>query len=426
MNSAPRFRGRVGRVVALSVVAGLVTAIVFAAVVFAGAQEHVITGTVMLAFALGWALLAVCSRWTDQPQPWAVAPAAFMGVVGAGLLIVAPGADTIEALGWAWPPLLLALVVWMTLQARRQLRSRTRRWLLYPVFGFLALASIGGTYEAVGESLHRQALPAGGQLVDIGGYRLYLHCTGSGSPAVVLEAGLGETSVSWQRIAPAVARQTRVCTYDRAGRGWSENASGSQNGLQTAAALHTLLIRADVPGPYVLVGHSLGGIYTLTFADQFPAQVAGLVLVDSMSPDQFTRLPDYAGIYDGLHRASGPLASLARLGVGRLAGSDYGARAARGFRDDVDEIPTSLKQAQSLRSIGAKPLIVLTAGRDQEVGWSAAQDDLATLSTNSLHRLAARATHASLLEEDADAERSSKAIRDLVRAVRARVPLTQP
>ncbi len=426
MNSAPPFRGRVGRVVAASLVAGLVTAIALVGVVFAGRQEHVITGAVMLAFALGWGVLAVCSRWTEQPQRWAAVPAAFMGLVGAGLLTFAPGADTIEALGWAWPPLLLALVVWMTIHARRQLRSLTRRWLLYPVFGFLALASIGGTYETVGESLHRRALPAGGQLVDVGGYRLYLHCTGSGSPAVVLEAGLGETSVSWKRIAPAVARQTRVCTYDRAGRGWSENAPEPQRGRQIAAALEALLSRADVPGPYVLVGHSLGGIYALNFAKQFPAQVAGVVLVDSMSPEQLTRIGGYSSFYSGLHRASTLLPSLARLGVGRLAGPDYGAREARGFRDDVDDIPTSLNQAQSLTDLAARPLIVLTAVREQQAGWTSAQNDLATLSQNSVHRLASGETHASLLEGDAGAALSSQAIRDVVRSVRAGMPLTQP
>ena len=420
----PPSKRRVGPVVAASLFAGLVTAAAFAAVVFAGAEEHVITGSVLLAFALGWALLAACSQWTDQPQRWAAVPAAFTAIVGVGLIIVAPGAAELQALGWAWPPALLTLVVWMVLQARSQLRSRTRRWLLYPVFGFLAAASLGGAYETVRESLQRGALPAGGQLVDVGDHRLYLHCSGSGSPAVVLEPGLGESSSAWKRIAPAVARQTRVCTYDRAGQGWSESATGSQNGIQTATDLHTLLNRAGEPGPYVLVGHSLGGAYVLDFAEQFPAHVAGVALLDSMSPDQFTRVFGYAGLYDGLHRVSGLLPSLARLGVGRIAG--YGAREARDFRDEVAEIPNALKRAQALGSIGGKPLIVITASKGQQAGWASAQDDLATLSTNSVHRLVPGATHSSLLDDRADAAVSSRAIRDVVRSVRAAKPLATP
>lgn len=418
----PGRRRRVGQVVAVSLVAGLVTAAAFTLVAFAGAEEHVITGTAMLAFALGWALLAVgWARWTEQPQRWAVAPAGLMGLVGTGLLVFAPGAAALQTLGWVWPPALLALVVWMSLQARRQLRSRTSRWLLYPVFTFLAVASLGGAFETARESLHMGApLPPAGRLVDVGGHRLYLECTGSGSPVVVLEAGLGDGSGAWKTIAPAVARQARVCSYDRAGLSRSESATEAASGIQPATDLGTLLKRAGEQGPYVLVGHSLGGAYVLDFARRFPAQVAGVVLVDSMTPDQFTRLPDYAGFYDVLHRVSAVLPSVARLGLGRIAG--YSARDARGFRDEVAEIPNVLTRAQRLESIGSKPLMVVTAGKGQQAGWAGAQNDLAGLSTNSVHRVVPDATHASLLDDEAAAAVSSQAIRDVIRSVRAATP----
>jgi pimeloyl-ACP methyl ester carboxylesterase len=192
--------------------------------------------------------------------------------------------------------------------------------------------------------------------------------------------------------------------------------------MQTATDLRTLLSQAGEPGPYVLVGHSLGGAYVLDFAARFPAQVAGVVLVDSMSPDQFTRLPDYAGFYDVMHRASGLLPSVARLGIGRIAG--YSARDARGFRDEVAEIPTALKSAQRLESVGSKPLMVVTAGKGQQAGWAGAQDDLATLSTNSVHRVVPDATHDSLLDDRADAAVSSRAIRDVIQSVRVATPLS--
>jgi pimeloyl-ACP methyl ester carboxylesterase len=170
----------------------------------------------------------------------------------------------------------------------------------------------------------------------------------------------------------------------------------------------------------VLVGHSLGGAYVLDFAEQFPAQVAGVVLVDSMTPDQFAALPSYAGFYDVMQRASGLLPSVARLGAGRILG--YGARDARGFRDEVAEIPDVLKHAQMLESIGSKPLMVITAGKGQQAGWAGAQDDLATLSTNSVHRVVPNATHDSLLDDRADAAASSRAIRDVIQSVRAARP----
>ena len=136
----------------------------------------------------------------------------------------------------------------------------------------LVIASVGGGYETVRESLDARAYPMPGQLIDVGGHRLHLHCTGSGSPTVVLEPGLGGASSDLAWIAPAVARDTRVCVYDRAGRGWSDATDGPQDAAQIAADLHTLLDRAHVPGPYVLAGHSFGGLYVQTFAANYPTR----------------------------------------------------------------------------------------------------------------------------------------------------------
>src|SRR5918994_7158267 len=142
----PGPRGRIGWIVAGSLATGLVAAVVLAGAPFIPAEERAVTGAVLCGFALGWAMLAVLSvRFTDQPQRWAVAPALFMGL--GGLLLVGFGAPVHGVLGWVWPPALLALVVWMIVRAHRQLRSRSRRWLLYPVIAMLALASLGGAYE---------------------------------------------------------------------------------------------------------------------------------------------------------------------------------------------------------------------------------------------------------------------------------------
>jgi hypothetical protein len=211
-------------IVAGSLLAGLVAAIALVLGPFAGDREAVITGAILLGFAIGWTLLAVLStRFTDRPQRWAAVPAAAMALTGAGLIALAPGPRVLTALGWVWPPLLLALVVWMIVHARRALSGRAQRWLLYPVFGALTLAAVGGAYETLGNATDPGlAKLAGNRLIDVGGHRLSIRCTGTGSPTVVLEPGLGETaSAMAHRIAPSVARTTTVCVYDQAGHGRS-------------------------------------------------------------------------------------------------------------------------------------------------------------------------------------------------------------
>lgn len=124
-------------------------------------------------------------------------------------------------------------------------------------------------------------------LVDIGGRSLQLRCTGTGSPTVILEAGLGGDLHSWDRVQPALAERTRVCSYDRPGTGGSEPASGTRTTGQAVEDLHALLEAADVPSPYVLVGFSFGGLITQHYASTFPDEVSGLVLVESLHPRQF-------------------------------------------------------------------------------------------------------------------------------------------
>jgi pimeloyl-ACP methyl ester carboxylesterase len=348
-------------------------------------------------------------------------------------------------LGWVWPPALLALVVWMTVQARRGMRTRTRFWLLYPAFAVLALVAVGGAVETVRESMDSRTQVMPGRLVDVGSHRMYLECTGSGSPTVVLANGLGERSPSWAWITPAVAQTTRVCVYDRAGQGWSDDAA-PQDGVQLAADLHTLLARAGETGPYVLAGHSVGGVYAMTFAARYPAQVAGMVLVDSATPQQFTALPNYAGFYSTWGRVGPLLPSLARTGLARImfgtgfAGLPSAARdQERAFtstardlssqRVEFSQLPAAFTQAQALTTLGGKPLIVVTGREGQDAGWFAAQDALTGLSTNSVHRSVTGATHEALLYDQGHSANSSRAILDVVQALRAGAPpptLTPP
>jgi pimeloyl-ACP methyl ester carboxylesterase len=435
-----RRRGRIGWIVAGSLAAGVAAAVLLVAAPFIPAQESDLTGAVLCGFALGWAMLAVLSvRFTDQPQRWAAAPALFMGM--SGLLLIGFGSSVREVLDWTWPPTMLALAIWMTVHARRGLRSRSRRWLLYPVIATLALAAIGGGQETVAEAMDATAYPMPGRLIDVGGHRLHLHCTGSGSPTVVLEPGGGGTSSSFGWIAPAVARNTRVCVYDCAGRGWSEPAADPQDGWQIAADLHTLLQRGNVTGPYVLAGHSFGGLYTLTFAARYPGEVAGMVLVDSTAPAPTANPgPVSHGSSDIMDRLSAVTSSSARLGLSRLYGlSDYGslpprsrdearatgasASAVRSTIDEYIQAGRSVRQAALLDDFAGKPLVVLTAGGGHDAAWAAAQDALATLSTDSTHRVVEGATHDSLISDERDAAGTTQAIVDVVSSVRTARPL---
>jgi pimeloyl-ACP methyl ester carboxylesterase len=399
-----------------------------------------ITGSALLAFAIGWAMLAVLStRFTSQPQRWALVPAAFMTVVALALLALTPGDDTLNAAGWVWPLLVLALAVWMFIQLRRSLGSRVR-WLLYPVVVLLAVGSVGGMLETVALARDDGQYAMPGRLIDVGGHKLHINCTGTGSPTVVLEPGLGEPSVAMSWIAPNVATTTRVCVYDRAGRGWSESASGPQDGVQVATDLHTLLERAGEPGPYVLAGHSAGGIYVLNFAHLYPQQVAGVVLLDSMHPEQYTKIDGWPTFYNLFRRASALLPSLSRFGLGHVFyQSAYGdlpplardeqrmfwstPRHSRSVRDEFSKLRTAMAQARLLTNLGDRPLVVVTAQKDAQGGWMAAQDELAALSTNVVHRLLPNADHASLLENETIAAQSSNAIHDVVNAVRSSAPL---
>ncbi|WP_329000202.1 alpha/beta hydrolase [Kribbella sp. NBC_00709] len=437
-------KGHIGRVVASSLAIGLVAALLLVAAPFIPAEISEVTGAVLCGFALGWALLAVLStRFTDQPQQWAAIPAMFMGV--GGLLLVAFGSGVDAVLNWVWPPALLALAIWMAVRVRRQLRSRSGRWLLYPVIALLALAAIGGGYETVRQAADTKAYPMPGQLIDVGGHSLHLNCTGSGSPTVVLEAGGGEMSSNLGWIMPAVAGTTRVCVYDRAGRGWSEAADVPQDGTQIAIDLHTLLQRGNIPGPYVLAGHSFGGLYVRTFAARYPNDVAGLVLVDSTAAGSATQpgttSVDDAGSYDALGRVSALISSSARLGLARLYGQlSYGslpprsrdeARAtgstASNLRSTIDEYVqanASIDQAATLQDFAGKPLVVVTAGSGNDAAWQAKQKDMAALSTNSAHRVISGATHEALVAEQEYSAATSQAILDVVSAVRGRGQLS--
>jgi pimeloyl-ACP methyl ester carboxylesterase len=429
-----------GRTIVASVAAGAVAALVLVLVVFPGATEATTTGMALLGFGFGWALMAFATvRRTRQPQRWAYVPAVAMGATGAALVVLDAGNQTMTALNWVWPPLMVALAVWIFAQVRRSVPGKAR-WVLIPVTAVLLLASAGATYANIWLATDDVHNAAPGKLYDVNGHRMHLDCRGHGSPTVVLSNGMGGTSAGWARITGPVAATTRVCAYDRPGQGWSDEAATPRDGVQSALELHTLLADAGEHGPYVLVGHSTGGTYAMTYTARYPGQVAGLVLLDSSSPDQFTRMPAFSSQYALMMRPLyGVLPTLSRLGLGQLVpGTSHlpaadaaivnaltsTPKAYRNQRDEVSVLPRVFGQAQALTTIDHRPLAVLTASATstRTAGWDGAQDHLATLSTNAVRRTV-DSTHEGVLQDTAPAAAAVRAITEVVSSAQTGTPL---
>ena len=353
-------------------------------------------------------------------------------------MLAAPSDRTLGMLTWVWPPLALALAGWTYVHARRHLGG-AGRWLVTVVLVLLAVTSVGAAVRAVTADSFADAYPAPGVLRSVGDHRLHIDCRGQGRPTVVLVNGLGEFSASWARVRDGVAPTTRVCAYDRAGQGWSDDLPHPQDGIAAAADLHALLAAAGETGPFVLAGHSIGGPYAMTYAAQYPEEVAGMVLLDSTSPRQFDAIPAYPRQYAMMRRAYGVMPTLARLGLGVLLTGSHlppddaapvdamsaSPRAARNARDDVSMLPVLFRQARALTTLGDRPLVVLTSAenaRDSE-GWIEAQQQMATLSGNSVRRDAA-ASHAGIVEDPDGAAASVQAIASVVRSVRTGTAVT--
>jgi pimeloyl-ACP methyl ester carboxylesterase len=284
-------------------------------------------------------------------------------------------------------------------------------WLGTSLATLLGLLLVGYIYEPIAEAADAKAYSPPGQLVDVGGYRLHINCTGTGSPTVVIVAGLGDWSTTWGGyVQPEVAKSTRVCTYDRPGLGWSEAAPLPGDAAQFAKELHTLLQNANIPGPYVMVGHSLGGFVVRIFANDYASEVAGVVLIDSMNPKQVTQPPEDIQPSSQSQPFSFQ-ATLARFGIARLlvkipgiAPSVPASEAAyyplyvrpqslQATDNEFQTLPASAAQAAAVKTFGDLPLIVLTAKLNDIPSWPEWQNELLQLSSNSEHLFAENSGH---------------------------------
>ncbi len=174
-------------------------------------------------------------------------------------------------------------------------RGRLFRWFWKGLLLVLALVVVlgicGASYQAIENAADAHRFQPQGRLVDVGGHKLSIDCTGQGSPTVVLDTGLGVPAIGWKAVQTEVAKFTHVCSYDRAGYGWSDAGPLPRTSVQIAQELHTLLQNAGEHAPFVLVAHSFGGFNVRVYNGKYPGEVAGIVLVDASEEDQNQLMP---------------------------------------------------------------------------------------------------------------------------------------
>lgn len=271
------------------------------------------------------------------------------------------------------------------------MKSKAFRIISILMLVILILALVTLTAGAIAKASLAKQYPAPGQLVDVGGYKMHINCTGQGSPTVILASGMSDYSVSWAYVQPEIAKYTRICSYDRAGFGWSDPSPYPRTANTMVEEVHTLLVNASVQGPYVLVGHSLGGLLVRMYTSNYPEEVVGMVLVDSaheeMNIHRSAAVPKFAELlkdeieqWAGQFRTFGLLSS---TGIMALAPQSIPNR---GFPEEAyaqyqailattSFFETAIDEANALEegfanprifhttSLGDMPLIVLSAGR---------------------------------------------------------------
>lgn len=310
------------------------------------------------------------------------------------------------------------------------------------IAGLTALATAAGAAGATTSPAEPVVPEPPGELVDVDGHAMHLFCTGDGSPTVVLDTGLGDASVNFWPLQETISEFTRVCTYDRAGYGWSEPGPEPRTSQQIVDELAALLEAGGETGPYVLAGHSFGGLNMILFAAEHPADVAGVVLIDSSHPDQTTALaevPELLAVQDAEIAGLGELAAAIEAGV--VGAADLVANAPA-LPDDLREtwaallaqpsslntavaeyaeLETSMAQVSANGSLGDIPLVVLAHGvglegqlppealesmgltpevlANYEEIWRGLQEDHLTRSTDSTLVVAENSPHYIYFEE---------------------------
>lgn len=284
------------------------------------------------------------------------------------------------------------------------------------IFGStLLLLLLGGSGVArrIAARAAARDFPAPGRVVEVAGRQAHIHCTGSGSPTIILESGLDTSgSWGWEGVREGLSRISRVCAYDRAGILWSEPGGATGDALGIADELHELLAAAEEAPPYVLVGHSLGGVFIRVFDQRYPGEAVGFVFVDSSHPEQEESYPDevrrLSSIQSFLSQRwiGGVLAPYISLLTGGSPSSAYLWRSVGGVGRETAAMAASFAQVSDTGLLGDRPVVVLSSGNspwmplvseDARTAMHRAiirlHEDLAALSSNSNHWVVEGAGH---------------------------------
>lgn len=251
--------------------------------------------------------------------------------------------------------------------SRRWLRA-LRYVLAAELLGLIGLATLGYVYEHQARARDATVYPPPGRLLDVGGYRLHLNCTGAGGPTVVLDYGLEGSYFDWYRVQPEVASFTRVCSYDRAGYGWSDDSPKPRVPSVMAEELHALLHAAGEKPPYIVVGHSYGVLIAEMFAYRFPQETAGAVLVDGFIPrgapwfplsyKLWLRLQEWTEPF-GLPRWRGWCAEGPAQFKGEAEAAYCRARVYAAYYRERQQLTEGGAEIRAIASLGDLPLIVI-------------------------------------------------------------------
>jgi len=352
-------------------------------------------------------------------------------------------------------------------QDKSQPRGRLGRFgraFLKVLAVILLLGAVGYIFQVLSTAGDSVKYPPPGKLVDVDGHKMHIYCQGEGSPSVIVEAGNGDFSLGWSLVQPEVAKFTRICTYDRLGYGWSDTGPKPRSTEQIVSELHALLTKAKIEPPYILVGQSLGGTYVRKYAEQFPDEVEGMVLVDASNEHQKSKLPpEFLKLDEGNNRFFRAMSWVSRFGLLRFIGLFINPQSMAPAY--IKKLPKDVRTAyltmmshpsyftttlaekaafyksveekddkQALADLGDMPLIVLTAETTIDPSllamqkipenlseewvhqvWMGLQDELAALSTNSTHVVATGSGHGIQLDRP---DLVIEAIRKLVEATK--------
>jgi pimeloyl-ACP methyl ester carboxylesterase len=312
----------------------------------------------------------------------------------------------------------------------------------------VALIVLGVAYQTIATQLDKGKYAPRGQLYTVNGYQMHLYCAGEGSPAVILQAGGAAETLYWYWVQNQMSEHTQVCAFDRPGHGWSEAVDGARDALTINGELHALLEQAGIPTPYIMTGHSFGAVWTQIYAAQYPEQVAGIVLVDSVivpqpfaSQSEFDQWKTPQNVFQALFWGAYRTGLVRLLGPGLFQSSGYPAditpemvalqSSNHVFDADYAEVMHGMwaltTAAAAADDLGDLPVVVLWAGQGPMSGdlKAVVRAEIADLSSNEAIRFVDGADHGSILGNEQYAQQVTDAILDVIEAAQTGEPMAQ-